>query len=366
MDFVKLVNCELDILELINLVSSPSCGATSVFIGNTRDHFNGKKVSKLVYEAYEPMAEKALLKVCGDVREKWSVHGIAIHHRLGEVPVKESSVAIAISSEHRAESLQAVQFAIDKLKAHVPIWKKEVYEGDAPAQWKENQDCPWTKVEDKEQGPSDDMVSYEEDIDDTISPDLIQIKAGGDEVKRRIESFVELKRKQVNTCNVLDFCTHLDPEYSCARVDAVLVRQKDSKGHFRVHRVENITGPQTQLPSVLRLQSQSTSTLPVVKQESCSDSKPCSHSGINPAVEERVKNAEVHLGVSQPVPKDIYARLKVLEDRILQLEGLSPEYAQFWATQPKSEHEDNVPQKPLKKKIFSAADIEKKLLDFDG
>jgi molybdopterin synthase catalytic subunit len=62
--------------------------------------------------------------------------------RLGIVPVMEASVVIAVSSPHRAESLQAVQYAIHTLKSSTPIWKKEVYVSEE-AEWKENKECAW-------------------------------------------------------------------------------------------------------------------------------------------------------------------------------------------------------------------------------
>nr|CAD7447985.1 unnamed protein product [Timema bartmani] len=142
MDSIKLTNVKLSVEEISDLVASPSCGAISLFVGTTRNNFQDKKVVHLEYEAYEPMAEKALKTICRDIREKWQVENIALYHRLGVVPVKEASVVIAVSSPHRAESLLAVQFAIDALKSSVPIWKKEVYATDTP-QWKSNSECAW-------------------------------------------------------------------------------------------------------------------------------------------------------------------------------------------------------------------------------
>lgn len=94
------------------------------------------------------MAQKTLNKMCDEIRMKWpDIKHIAIYHRLGVVPIKESSVVIAISSPHRQESLEAVQFAIDELKRTVPIWKKEVYGGndEGTETWKENKECEWSK-----------------------------------------------------------------------------------------------------------------------------------------------------------------------------------------------------------------------------
>ncbi|XP_054043063.1 molybdopterin synthase catalytic subunit isoform X6 [Rissa tridactyla] len=57
------------------------------------------------------------------------------------VPITEASVIIAVSSPHRAESLEAVAYCINTLKASVPIWKKEIYEDEYS--WKENKECFW-------------------------------------------------------------------------------------------------------------------------------------------------------------------------------------------------------------------------------
>lgn len=106
------------------------------------------QVLSLKYEAYDKMADKMLNKICDNIREKWpDVKHIALYHRLGLVPIKESSVVIAISSPHRQDSLEAVQFAIDELKRTVPIWKKEVYGGDfeGTEMWKENKECHWSQ-----------------------------------------------------------------------------------------------------------------------------------------------------------------------------------------------------------------------------
>ena len=89
------------------------------------------------------MAKKKLKELCNRLRVKWAdLHHISIKHRLGQVGPCEASVIIGISSAHRKSSLEAVQFAIDELKATVPIWKKELYEDGSI--WKENKECFWT------------------------------------------------------------------------------------------------------------------------------------------------------------------------------------------------------------------------------
>ncbi|CAF1338400.1 unnamed protein product [Rotaria magnacalcarata] len=114
---------------LYRRVVSPSCGAVSSFIGITRDNFEGRRVTRLSYEAYEPMALKELNRLCDDARRKFvNIEHIAISHRLGDVPISDISVAIYVSGPHRRDVLDAVSFLIEQLKANIPIWKKEFYE----------------------------------------------------------------------------------------------------------------------------------------------------------------------------------------------------------------------------------------------
>jgi molybdopterin synthase catalytic subunit len=115
-DFIELTINELNVEQITDLVGSPNCGAISVFIGVTRDNINGKRVIKLEYEAYSSMALKELESICTQIRMKWpNIENIAIHHRIGEVAIKESSIIIAISSPHRKDSLEAVNYCIDKV-----------------------------------------------------------------------------------------------------------------------------------------------------------------------------------------------------------------------------------------------------------
>ncbi|GAB2267438.1 Molybdopterin synthase catalytic subunit [Dionaea muscipula] len=126
----------IDMVKYINFVSAPQCGAISTFSGTTRDTFDGKTVVELKYEAYVPMAIRCIKSISSSARSKWNLGSIAVAHRLGPVPVGETSVFIAISSVHRIDALDACKFLIDEIKAIVPIWKKEVYANGEV--WKEN------------------------------------------------------------------------------------------------------------------------------------------------------------------------------------------------------------------------------------
>ena len=123
-DVCALVETPIAIETSINFVRSPSAGAVSTFLGTTRDCFEGKRVTSLTYESYVEMAIESLKELCRKIRQQWAVTKIALIHKLGDCPIGEISVLIAISSAHRKESLEAVHFAIDELKKTVPIWKK--------------------------------------------------------------------------------------------------------------------------------------------------------------------------------------------------------------------------------------------------
>ncbi|OVA03910.1 Molybdopterin biosynthesis MoaE [Macleaya cordata] len=129
-------NIHVDLAKYINFVRTPQSGAIATFSGTTRDTFEGKTVLELRYEAYVPMAERQIKSICSSARISWNLDTIAVAHRLGPVPVGETSVFIAISSVHRADALDACKYVIDEIKASVPIWKKEVYTNGEV--WKEN------------------------------------------------------------------------------------------------------------------------------------------------------------------------------------------------------------------------------------
>ena len=120
-DIIVITADPLDVGAISDSVTDHGTGATSLFVGTTRDNFQGKTVVRLEYEAYEPMAKKEIAKICQEIRVKWpSVHKIAVHHRLGVVAVKEASIVIAISSPHRKESLEVAP-SLSNIKFKNPI-----------------------------------------------------------------------------------------------------------------------------------------------------------------------------------------------------------------------------------------------------
>ncbi|MDX6572169.1 MAG: MoaE-MoaD fusion protein [Gaiellales bacterium] len=117
----------IDLARLIAHVSGPDAGAVATFTGTVRERAREREVLDLEYEAYPGMAEQEIARIARAVLAEHGCLRAAIWHRTGVVAVGEASVAIAISSAHRAPAFAACKQAIDTLKLTVPIWKKERY-----------------------------------------------------------------------------------------------------------------------------------------------------------------------------------------------------------------------------------------------
>jgi molybdopterin synthase catalytic subunit/molybdopterin converting factor small subunit len=110
-------------------VRTDEAGAIATFVGTTRIESRGRRVQFLEYEAYPEMAEEVMAQIADDLKRRYDLCEVAIHHRVGRVGIGDPSVVIAVSAAHRGDALAACKDAIDTLKETVPLWKKEVYEG---------------------------------------------------------------------------------------------------------------------------------------------------------------------------------------------------------------------------------------------
>jgi molybdopterin synthase catalytic subunit len=119
----------LDVMALVRAVGADKTGAITTFLGLVRDHNQGRRVEHLVYEAYEPLADRALARIVDEVRDHWPAATLALHHRIGRLEIGEASIAIAAASPHRADAFAACRYAIERVKQIVPIWKHEYFEG---------------------------------------------------------------------------------------------------------------------------------------------------------------------------------------------------------------------------------------------
>lgn len=121
-------NEALNLLACQDFVATDDCGGIVHFVGTVRNETKGKRVLKLDFEAYEPMAIKEMHKIAEKALAQFEVQKVAIHHRTGSLQVGEIPVIIAVSAAHRKAAFAACEFCIDTLKETVPIWKKEYFE----------------------------------------------------------------------------------------------------------------------------------------------------------------------------------------------------------------------------------------------
>jgi molybdopterin synthase catalytic subunit len=127
-DICEITREPIDITGLRARLLAGESGALVIFDGVARNHTKGRRTRFLEYEGYEAMALKTMAQITAEVHEKWPINRVGIVHRLGHIAISESSVVIIVTSAHRRAAFEACQYAIDRLKKIVPIWKKEYFE----------------------------------------------------------------------------------------------------------------------------------------------------------------------------------------------------------------------------------------------
>jgi len=121
----------IDVAALHREVADAGAGATLAFVGTVRNEKHARRVTHIVYEAYETMAARVLNAIGREMLRRWPVRRVVLMHRVGNLVVGDASIAIVLSTPHRAEGFEALRFAIESVKKDVPIWKKEHFEDGA-------------------------------------------------------------------------------------------------------------------------------------------------------------------------------------------------------------------------------------------
>nr|WP_226530176.1 molybdenum cofactor biosynthesis protein MoaE [Metabacillus niabensis] len=124
----EIVKNPILIEEITNKVIRNEAGAVTTFTGTVREFTYGKRTLSLEYQAYEKMAVKKLEQIGEEIKEKWSDAKVAITHRIGKLEISDIAVVIAVSTPHRKDAYAANEYAIERIKQIVPIWKKEIWE----------------------------------------------------------------------------------------------------------------------------------------------------------------------------------------------------------------------------------------------
>ena len=129
-----LTQSPISLEKFFSFSPSPASGALATFAGMVRNHDHGSRVRKLYYECYPSMANKMMESLTIEAKERWPIDEIHLLHRVGELQIGETAVAIAVSAAHRDEAFLACRFLIEGIKHEVPIWKKQFF-ADQSSEW---------------------------------------------------------------------------------------------------------------------------------------------------------------------------------------------------------------------------------------
>ncbi|PUU76437.1 Molybdopterin biosynthesis MoaE [Tuber borchii] len=136
---VELTSAPLCITKVMNRIRSPKAGALVLFAGTTRDTFDDKPVAHLSYTAYTSRALATMMSISEEILLKHGLLAICIVHRVGEVPIGEESVLIAVAGKHRREAWHGGEEALERVKERVEVWKMERFV-DGEGVWRSNRD----------------------------------------------------------------------------------------------------------------------------------------------------------------------------------------------------------------------------------
>jgi len=125
MSLFEIRDRELSVAEVVAAVTRPEAGGIAVFVGTVRSENAGLPVTRLEYQAYASMAAKEMARIGDEIALEIKDVRLAVLHRVGSLVVGDAAVVCAASTPHRAEAFEACRLLIDRIKARVPIWKRE-------------------------------------------------------------------------------------------------------------------------------------------------------------------------------------------------------------------------------------------------
>jgi molybdopterin synthase catalytic subunit len=129
----EVTEAPIDAQTIKALVSDSTTGAVVVFSGDVRDHDHGRAVISLTYEGH-PSAPKVLETVVNDFAANSNVTAIAVAHRVGEIPIGQAALVVAVGSAHRGDAFVATAALVDLIKEKLPVWKHQ-YFADGSDEW---------------------------------------------------------------------------------------------------------------------------------------------------------------------------------------------------------------------------------------
>lgn len=118
--------------------SKTNIGGHSIFLGQVRaDEVGNRLVKEIEYTAYEEMALEKMQAIREDIFKKYPLICMHVFHSLGKVPAGEVCLFVFTSAAHRKAAIEACEETVERIKAELPVWGKELFE-DETHQWKVN------------------------------------------------------------------------------------------------------------------------------------------------------------------------------------------------------------------------------------
>ncbi|MEO8906304.1 MAG: molybdenum cofactor biosynthesis protein MoaE [Polyangiaceae bacterium] len=125
MTLFEIRETEINVAEVVAAVTRPEAGGIALFVGTVRSENAGHAVTVLEYQAYASMAAKEMARIAAEIQSEIGDVQLAVLHRVGSLKVGDTAVVCAASTPHRGEAFGACRLLIDRIKARVPIWKRE-------------------------------------------------------------------------------------------------------------------------------------------------------------------------------------------------------------------------------------------------
>jgi molybdopterin synthase catalytic subunit len=133
-----ILETPLSVDEVLALVRRPGAGGLAVFVGVVRDENAGRAVTRLEYSAYASMARREMERIASEIEAELPGVRVAAHHRVGTLEIGDAAIVCAASAPHRGEAFRGCRELIDRIKARVPIWKREIGpDGSAWVGWED-------------------------------------------------------------------------------------------------------------------------------------------------------------------------------------------------------------------------------------
>ena len=129
----EVTEAPISVTELADAVHDAAAGAVVTFEGAVRNHDADRGVTGIGYSCH-PTAGQIVEQIAGDVAERGRVRALGVVHRVGDLAVGEAALAVAVSSDHRAEAFATCSQIVEEVKKRLPVWKRQTFT-DGTSQW---------------------------------------------------------------------------------------------------------------------------------------------------------------------------------------------------------------------------------------